>query len=406
LCHPPALETATREAFKLFKARAFLVSSPAIGEDPGSLIYLEQSAGAGPARYTSSLEVGRASLQDGIAGHVGGTGEWHQADSSDPEPERYHPQVDLHPAGASMVTVPVRLPSPTADYPLGVVAVLQMVLGPHSPQLAPMEDDTDGICFAFAALWYLQLITPSVVALLSSCRDGGNCPFPPSAPGFVEKPVSNYKGSTTILNAPLTTHRTSVDGTNSPRSPTSPSPNINPLTGRRRSLLNRASFENAPTPTPTPAPTHTPLLTRAPSDSAPTTRDQFAKEAEENAQLGRQIAALRKENDRLKRPEGEHAKVFSAHALMEGVEGPARKSLETKQTEKTLKLLINETTKELNEVASALAAHAALLEETREACAELRSAGDSLTKFIEDVKEDEEVMQVRGGWVGGRVGGW
>lgn len=65
-----ALETITRDALKCFQVRAFLVTSHAIGMDPGELIYLDKSTCAGLCRHSASLDVTAVSVGSGIAGRV------------------------------------------------------------------------------------------------------------------------------------------------------------------------------------------------------------------------------------------------------------------------------------------------------------------------------------------------
>jgi hypothetical protein len=67
------LETITRDALKCFQVRAFLVSSPAIGMDPGEMVYLTKSTCAGLSRHSASLEVSTVPLGSGIAGRVAAT---------------------------------------------------------------------------------------------------------------------------------------------------------------------------------------------------------------------------------------------------------------------------------------------------------------------------------------------
>jgi hypothetical protein len=120
----------------------------------------------------------------GIAGRTAATGDWHTVDVMDPEPEMADPYFDLDPAGAAMITCPVRLPGAFEEheYPGGVVAVLQMVLSHQSPKLMPMQDDYDGISAVFATLWLLHLLTPRLLTLLATA---GEQQLIPVAPGFV-----------------------------------------------------------------------------------------------------------------------------------------------------------------------------------------------------------------------------
>ena len=179
-----ALETVAHDALKLSKVRAFLVTSPFIGMTPGSLIYLTKSTCAGLTRHSSDLDVTTVPLGVGIAGRVANTTEWHEVDEGGPEDETYHPDCDLDPAGAAMITVPIRLPGAFAEhsYRNGVVAVLQMIRSAFSPKIIPNEDDTDGICLSFATMWLLQVLTPPLSALL-----GGVVPHPLTlvAPAFI-----------------------------------------------------------------------------------------------------------------------------------------------------------------------------------------------------------------------------
>ena len=51
-----ALETVCTESMKCIRVRAFLVSSPFIGEQTGKLLFLQRSAGAGFKRHASALQ--------------------------------------------------------------------------------------------------------------------------------------------------------------------------------------------------------------------------------------------------------------------------------------------------------------------------------------------------------------
>ena len=169
------LETVTHDALKLSKLRAFLVTSPFIDMTPGSLIYLTKSTCSGLTRHSSDLDVTTVPVGVGIAGRAASTAEWHEVDEGEPEDEAYHPDCDLDPAGAAMITVPIRLPGAFTEhsYPNGVVAVLQMIRSSFSPKIIPNEDDTDGICLSFATMWLTQVLTPPLLSLL-----GGVVPNP------------------------------------------------------------------------------------------------------------------------------------------------------------------------------------------------------------------------------------